>query len=297
MKSTLNLIFLSFTIATSAYSGVFSKTKRATVKVTNMAGNSGGTGIIMKSTESISYILTNAHVCRVAKKGGRIVTTFGVVKQVQKIKESKVHDLCLVSVVGNLEVNTDLAKRPPKLDQKIIVSGHPFLLPHTYRPGHLSSPMIIKLVVDVRKCTEAERKKENIMCAFMGMPMLKEYEAQAISSMIAPGNSGSGVYNVFGDLVGVVFAGRTRGFGNGIIVPYSYVRNFLKYESRYLKWSSVKKIRPYKSISSTTRANVNEKVLPEQDDIFFPAIQSSKYDLLFDAVVCFAREPKSCLNQ
>src|SRR4051812_8386630 len=53
------------------------RSREANVMITNRAKTSGGTGLILKSSISESYILTNAHVCGVVEKGGLVTGDAG----------------------------------------------------------------------------------------------------------------------------------------------------------------------------------------------------------------------------
>ena len=61
----------------------------------------------------------------------------------------------------------------------------------------------------------------------MGIPIVKQYTTRTTDALIAPGSSGSGVYNTSGNLVAVVFAGYGRGLSQGILVPWEYIYSFL----------------------------------------------------------------------
>ena len=287
-------IFLSLFLSTVGFSDNFETTKTSTVKVTNDEMNHGGSGTVIKSYSSASYILTNAHVCGVVENGGKVITTAGNDYAVTSYVTSKQHDLCLVKVAQNLKVDTKLAEDSPKEGESVVVSGHPYLMPHINAPGHITGKMDIQIVTGVESCTKEEYEKYPFLCSFYGMPTVTNYETRVVSSIIAPGNSGSGVYNTDSELVGVVFAGQGRGLCHGIIVPYEYVRNFLRVELKTLKWKSPKNSYKYSELNESFNKNITSKrtnnlsidKVPANQTIAFPAIFSSKLDNLFEIYKC-----------
>lgn len=216
----------------------FSKTA---VEITTMAENSGGTGVILSSHNGESDILTNNHICEAIKEGG-LVQYQGKKLLINGYKKSKEHDLCLIRVRENLGISTRVANKAPERMSNAIVVGHPGLLPDLITKGHFSDKLNIKLIVGMKKCENKENAslEETLLCLLMGgMPILKSFESQVISAMIAPGNSGSPVYNDQGEIAGLVFAGNGQGISYGFIVPQEYVFNFVTNESIKMEWTSV----------------------------------------------------------
>ena len=304
MKIWTVLTALLLGVSTLSNADVFDKTKKATVKVTNESERSGGTGTIIRSTKSASIILTNAHVCNVVKNGGKIITSDGERHTVIKYKKSKQHDLCLIMVAIDLGVDMSLASEAPEEGESIAVSGHPFLYPHINMPGHITGKMEVTLITSVEKCTKEEFEKYPFLCLLFGMPVISTYETRVISSMIAPGNSGSGVFDNNGDVVGVVFAGRGRGFTAGIIVPYEYVRGFLRVEARKLAWekpkTSGKIVDIFKSTDITTKNTTNLRRLSEikdTDEVVLPALYDQRLDSLSDNLNCSTKENLLCITK
>ena len=198
--------------------------------ITNMKGNSGGTGVVLHSSFFSSQILTNRHVCQVVKFGG-LVTTDGHKATVSSFVTSETHDLCLITVNEDLGVNTEVAKESPELYSPSIVSGHPALLPTLITHGIFSHKEIIEIMTEVRKCTEDEFKGQyGLVCLLLGgMPVIKTYVAQVSSSLIMPGSSGSAVWNSSGRIAALVFAGAGN-LGYSHLVPVEFINNFLQNE-------------------------------------------------------------------
>lgn len=194
----------------------------------------GGTGVVLHSTSGGSEILTNKHICDIVQQGGTVYAEDGATFPVHSYRVYQAHDLCLIKVMGNLHYETKLAPKAPLTYSGVEVSGHPALLPTIITRGHFSKKMIIDLIVGVKPCLGNEQDEEAIFCAMMGMkPIIRSFQAQAISATIMPGSSGSGAYNYRGELAGLVFAGPGEGIGYGFLVPYEYVRDFLFNKDAY----------------------------------------------------------------
>lgn len=201
---------------------------QATVKILRTNGGGGGTGVIIKSTVPMSVILTNNHVCEAIKSGGTVITDDNGSYQVATFKESKVHDLCLLSVMTDLHINTKIAERLPFKYEEASVSGHPNLLPTIITKGNFSGRETIQVMIGKKTCTEEDMNSSwALYCIFMGgIPIIKTYDAQVIAPTIMGGSSGSAVYNSDGDLSGLVFAG-LDGLSYAYIVPLEYILIFL----------------------------------------------------------------------
>jgi S1-C subfamily serine protease len=232
IEQVLLFIVLLFFIKTVASAEVLkpqtvAEFEKTSVRVLNQKMNSGGTGSILRSSKTGTEILTNKHVCRLIEPGGYVERQDKAYKVVAYKKFSD-HDLCLVKIKQNLEVNTEVSNVLAKQSDKVIVSGHPNLLPHILTVGHLSGTLDIELVVGIKKgsCDE-----DPILCMiFGGEPVVKTFESQVVSNLIKPGSSGSAVFNSSGEIVGVIFAGSGRDFSHGFIVPHKYVRYFMAIE-------------------------------------------------------------------
>lgn len=229
--SIISLILLS-ACSTSQNTSVSSENTQATVMVTNLAKNSGGSGTVLESSETASYVLTNAHVCAVVKSGGLVTSTSGKSGFVVSYVVSKTHDLCLIEVAANLEASTRLAPNPPQSYDEATISGHPHLLPNIVTKGHFSGKQVIQVMIGSRPCTDAEANDAGtgFFCAIVGrLPIVRTYEAIVVSATIQPGSSGSGIFNSNHELSAVVFAG-AGDLGYAFAVPHEYIEFFLHHE-------------------------------------------------------------------
>lgn len=200
----------------------------ATVMITNMAGNSGGTGVVIESGNSYSVVLTNAHVCRLLKNGGKVISSDGKVSLPSSYLIDTEHDLCGITVRSTLPKAATVSNTAPKPYDGAVISGHPALLPTTVTNGHFGDKMVIQVFEGVDPCAEddVQNAQLGLVCVFFGgIPRIKSYQSQFVTATIMAGSSGSGVYNASGELVGLAFAGSGE-IGYAHTVPYSYVVDF-----------------------------------------------------------------------
>lgn len=232
----------AFMVVLAAVFGVYKFTGNNTYKnsamITNRAGTSGGTGIILRSSKSESTILTNDHVCKLLLKenSGSIQTVYGTF-QPTSVTESELSDLCMVTVADNLYTTTRISEIAPTRNDEASISGHPALMPTVLSKGQFSGRALIKVTTGFRQCTEAEQKNPDtaLICIFLGgFPVMKSYESVLVTATIMPGSSGSGVYDSSNNLAGVVFAGSGE-LGYAWTVPYEQLIYFIYTESRTLR--------------------------------------------------------------
>jgi len=232
MKKLLLLLVLTSACATNL--------PRYTVMITNLAQNSGGSGTILENGPTGSTVLTNRHVCELIKVGGVVDSDQGNAFVVS-YKMSEVHDLCLLRVASDLGHSTSVAYNVPVPYEKVYVSGHPHLLPTIMTEGHLSGKRVIQVMIGSRECTANELMDPAtaFFCAIVGkMPVVRSFESIAVSNIIQPGSSGSGVYNTSGLVTAVIFAG-DGDMAFGYAVPIEYVYNFVTTEAEKLPFLKV----------------------------------------------------------
>jgi hypothetical protein len=212
----------------------------SSVMITNVTGTSGGTGIILESSDTSSLVLTNSHVCKILEKGGLVSGRAGKFA-VTGYKHSQKYDLCLVTVDGNLHAKTKVANRPPvAYYENALISGHPSLYPNVITSGHFSGRQVISVMEGLIPCTDEQKADPgiNLICQLIGgLPNIKRFDSTLVTATIMPGSSGSGVYNENNELSGVAFAGSGEGIGYAWVVPYESMRNFLDVESKKLDFA------------------------------------------------------------
>jgi len=232
-----------------------------TVKVLSPSGRSGGSGFFVKAASGKTYIMTNAHVCRLNKKNQLNVITKlsqgSMVRNIVKVFDK--HDLCLIETVGNIEgieVSDDLID-----GQLVNILGHPKLQPLTVSNGEYIGQKTIDVIVSMslskKKCNmiggrlmkseliqdmnvylddnvlvRRDEIKDIIKDVLRGFfPQnycVKTHNASQITVYSRGGSSGSPVVDYFGNVIGVLFAGNTQDQFESYMVPLSSIKDFLK---------------------------------------------------------------------
>lgn len=209
------------------HSYIRSKVGPSVVRITNLEQNSGGTGFAVEAPSGQTYILTNAHVCVGIEKP--MVVDFKNNRQVplRVIEVSRETDLCLVESVGNLKglkMGSSL-----EIGDGVGIVGHPALMDLTLTKGDLIEFMEAIVPVPPEFCEQAPLnggpfvETDNIF--FPCVEVIKP--AGQTTVQIIGGSSGSPVVNMFGNVVGVAFAGRNDTHW-AVIVPLKEVEKFLK---------------------------------------------------------------------
>lgn len=214
---------------------------KSSVKLLTKSKSGGGSGMVFKSMPERSWILTNNHVCKALEKGGWAKTHKGEFP-IHAMQRSKIHDLCMVEVLIDLEIQNTIAQNAPKKTEKVWVAGHPRLLPLIINEGRVSERESIDVAMGYKKCSEEDfkNKKYQQECFFTGFrAIIKTFDSLLISNFIQGGSSGSPVYNEHGEVVAVVFAGSSP-VSQAWCVPWEYVKLFIDKELDESKFELVK---------------------------------------------------------
>ncbi len=202
-------------------------------------GRGGGTGFQVTAPSGKNFILTNAHICRIAPT---LMATRqdGSVSLTQVIEIDSVHDLCIMTPVEGLRplkiANTI------KLHERVWLIGHPGLRPLTLESGHFAGNMDIQVSTScsqaeldaeldrLSKLSERDWTMEEVEKFFLLLSgyCVKPFVAQYINNISYGGNSGSPVVDKYGNVVGVLFAGSRSQPTSSFTVPLQYVHSFLK---------------------------------------------------------------------
>ena len=173
-------------------------------------GYGGGTGFLLADHGHL-FIVTNRHVCETV---GKDRTTFTIVHnkdqyQATLIAKSTSTDLCVIQAppaFADTLTPLRLAAREPVMNEPLTIYGHPFLQP-------LKKQSVLNKGVDIEPLQPGEN---------FDTPMLR---IGHIDTIVAPGNSGSPVLNLIGEVEGVIFA-----YGQyqlGLYIPLNDLRAFL----------------------------------------------------------------------
>lgn len=209
-----------------------SKAVKSAVRFWTSNRRGGGTGMIYKSMKSRSWILTNAHVCEMMQKHGGIAETYKGDFDVTRVQISEIHDLCVAEVNTNLKINNKISRTAALKGDRVWIVGHPSLLPLIIVEGYVSDRDDIMVNDSSKPCEEADYKNPDTRweCAITGkVSTASSYDSLLTSGLIEPGSSGSPVYNEYGEVVAVVFAG-AGSRGQAWCVPWEYVNAFLTQE-------------------------------------------------------------------
>jgi S1-C subfamily serine protease len=154
-----------------------------------------GTGTIIKITDNYTYILTNRHM---AKQQAAQVFVENIDKndlvRAEILNNSKEVDLALVRVKGKLVGKSAIKgiDKCPQIGDKLFVVGHRMARPYVYSEGLYAGTI----------------KWDN-----------DKYESGHLQMPLFGGNSGSGVFNKEGKLVGLIWASSLYAVGGFIPAP------------------------------------------------------------------------------
>lgn len=248
---------------------------RQTVMITNLAKNSGGSGVIMARSPSESFVVTNGHVCGVVKNGGYVITDDRVEHLVINYRVSKIHDLCVIKVAEDLGIEASLAVKAPGRYTYAKTVGHPKLMPTTISEGMFTDKRVITVMMGYKPCNEKDFTNPDtaMFCMFIGsVPIVKTFEALAVTTLIQPGSSGSAVYNEDGEVSALIFAG-AGDLGYGFAVPFEYVDTFINIEAKSLQLQ-------YPSMDNTAddRERKTEESISEFYAAFCSIIKTTKIE-------------------
>ena len=237
----LKISVLTFAIAFSIinfsdfhHSYIRNKVGSKVVKIVN-PNKGGGTGFHVKAKSGQTYILTNAHICEMSENGEPLQVTLEGSKQPMDRKiifVSKKHDMCLMEAIPGVE-GLSLANNVD-IGDKITVVGHPNLRPLILSEGELidkdSETQIVKYIIETE---EQQNKCEGKIATFMGFfgPVtvcLQADQAYQVAAITYPGNSGSPVVNKFGNVIGLLYAGRGNIVNDAYLVKLEYLKELLE---------------------------------------------------------------------
>ena len=190
------------------------------IEVNSAAGGGTGSGSIIRTTSSISYIVTNNHVIEDAATGGTIDVELnnGEVLAGTIVGRDSEYDLAVVSVKkGNLPVITQGDSSAVAVGDAVVAFGSPLGLSGTVTSGIISA------------------LNRPVTPAPTGSTSITSYiDAIQTDAAINPGNSGGPLVDSQGRIVGVnsviisLGTGSTAGnIGLGFSIPFNQARRII----------------------------------------------------------------------
>jgi len=169
------------------------------------------TGFSFKTTDVVSFVLTNKHVCNMGPNANYTLTLqSGGKVQAVFVRSDPFADVCLLKANAIIPP-LSLAKRNATQGDRVLSIGGP--------DG--AYPLIV----------------EGFISGYYNMHMRNDddddsdfevhFRAQVMSAPVYHGSSGSPVFDVNGEVIGIVFAVRGEKEHIAFIVPISEVRRFL----------------------------------------------------------------------
>lgn len=195
-----------------------------TIKVVNPLNfRNGGSGFYVKAPSGTVYIMTNRHVCELNSNNEVVIIEGNNNPKFFSrniIKMDNKHDICIIEAEQH-KSSLDVASR---LDEGDLINlvGHPTLQPLTISKGEFIGSRRIGIAYPP---TEKGCKKGDREFMFM---CISTMNANQITAYSRGGSSGSPVVNVYGNLVGILFAGDRNDQFVTFMVPLRDIKRFLK---------------------------------------------------------------------
>lgn len=185
------------------------------------------TGFEVKAPSGKVYTLTNAHVCELQKDGNVMVFDKRADRLVPKrvIEVWEDNDLCLVEGLtgySGLSLAND-----SWIGEKGWSVGYPLGESMNISSGRIKDFSDIQLIDFPKTCEGPRRKKATLDLLFIQLEVCIITRFAANTDIATyPGNSGSPMVNIYGNVIGVIFASNSR-TNWGSAVPLVDVKRFL----------------------------------------------------------------------
>lgn len=213
---------------------LYRSTAEHTFRLLTMSKRSGGTGFTVVAPSGKLYTLTNKHICMAADEQGQLLAERnGRFTTLKIIEIYMLHDLCLLNALPGQTDGIELASGygQENGDTQYII-GYPLLFDKTVSEGNVGSLHDIEIIIGYAKdkgyCESLGMREEEVFDNFsIDKVCIASFKAVSSSAQSYPGNSGSPVVNIWGNLEGVLFAGDQTMY-HSLIVPIISVKDFLR---------------------------------------------------------------------
>lgn len=183
------------------------------VSVMVRSERSAGSGVVVYSSPSESYVLTNLHVCGILDAKSKVWNNLKNYP-ISAVKIYREHDLCMIKIKADLGHHAVISHDPYRTGDQAMTAGFP----------HGQSIVIQKGYIGMR----------------IKVKDIPEYLMTGL--IIQPGDSGSGVFNAKGELMAMIFgmSPSNNDVGFGWAVPLFYIYDFVELKSPQLPWLPIK---------------------------------------------------------
>lgn len=191
-----------------------------------------GTGFNINLPSGNVALLTNRHICSASKDGFVLVRKEGSMfmhrKKIKKMAEDT--DLCLVESIPG-ESGLSLAGSV-EISDKVISVGHPAGLPLMPSYGEAVG-LVVENVASMYVEGECKWANSKVIdgggrYGVFGKICIETQQALLTTCQVVGGSSGSPLFNIFGNVVGVIYASGQNNWAYA--VPLAHIKQFLKNE-------------------------------------------------------------------
>lgn len=192
-------------------------------------GRTGGTGFKVLDASGNPTIVTNSHICALAKHGSLQIQHEADIGPTQGtvIVDVPEHDLCLVAMLDDGRPAMQLARSRPEIGDYVYTQGHGALERQWPRSGVVRGAKQLGLASRNEACDGPNEGRETFSNLFGEVEVcIATFDVIDVAMDIIGGCSGSPLFNDREEVVGVIFA---AGPGLAGAIPVERLRALLGY--------------------------------------------------------------------